>query len=137
MLLDAAVSLACHPGGYWNHPSVVDEANPTWGYLLALGPAAFLLGFMVYMGVMMCLLLWLTGALQKLLGAFVLLSHSYGAASWCHVRLPGAAYWWALMGLFLMEAAAFAAYWGLRERWLKARAAGVRRLSPPNRHLPE
>jgi len=125
MLFDAAVSLACQPGAYWNHPAAVDEANSTWGRLLALGPAAFILGFVVYVGVMMCLLLWLSGALQKLLGAFVLLAHSYGTASWCQVRLPGPVYWWALMGLFLVEAAALAAYWRLRERWLKARAAAM------------
>ena len=121
MLLDAVVYLACQPGAYWNDPSCVSEGNATWGCLLALGPAAFILAFLIYVAVVTCVLLWVSGALQKLLGVFVLLAHSYGAASWCHVALGDAASWWALMGLFLVQAGAFAAYWGLRGRRLHGR----------------
>lgn len=116
MLLDAVVSLACQPGAYWVDPSRVSEGNATWGCLLARGPAVFILGFLLYAAVVMGLLLLVSGAPQKLLGAFVLLAHSYGAASWPHVALGDAAAWWVLMGLFLVEAAAFAAYWHLRGR---------------------
>ena len=123
MLLDAAVSLACQPGAYWADPACVSEGNTTWGCLLARGPAAFILGFLIYVAVVSALLLWVSGAPQKLLGVFVLLAHSYGAASWGHVALGDAAAWWALMGLFLVEAAAFAVYWHLRERRLRRRGS--------------
>ena len=116
MLLDAGVSLACQPLAYRGDPSHAVEANSTWGRLLALGPAAFLLAFLAYAAVIAGLLLWLRGALQKLLGVFVMLAHSYGAASWCHAELPERAWWWALMALFLVEASAFALWWRLRER---------------------
>ena len=111
MLLDAGVSLACQPSEYWDNPAAAYEGNPAWAPLLARGPGAFLAGFAVYCVAISGLLVWLTGTLQKLLGMFVLLAHSYGAASWCHVKLPDRAYWWGLMGLFLIEATTFAAYW--------------------------
>lgn len=113
MLMDAAVSLACQPAAYWADPANLQEGNAAWGVLLARGPAAFIGGFLVYCAVMACVLVWLTGALQKLLGMFLLLAHSYGAASWCHVELPDRTYWWMLVGMLLAEAAAFAVYWHL------------------------
>ena len=124
MVLDAVVSLACQPGVYWSDPSRVEEANSTWGCLLALGPVAFILSFVVYVGIMMGLFLWLSGPLQKFLGAFVLLAHSYGAASWCQVVLPEAVYWWALMGLFAVQAVSFSIYWHLREHRPKGYRGG-------------
>ena len=113
ILMDAGVSLACQPAGYWNDPAAFHEGNPAWGVLLAWGPAAFLAGFVVYCILIVGVLTWLSAVPQKLLGMFVLLAHSYGAASWCHVTLPENLYWWALMALFLAEAAAFAVYWHL------------------------
>lgn len=113
MLMDAGVSLACQPAAYWADPANLREGNAAWGMLLAKGPAAFLGGFLVYCIVMAGVLIWLTGALQKLLGMFLLLAHSYGAASWCHVELADRVYWWALVGMLLAEAFAFAVYWHL------------------------
>jgi hypothetical protein len=113
MVMDAAVSLACQPAAYWADPANLQEGNAAWGVLLARGPAAFIGGFLVYCIVMAGVLVWLTGVLQKLLGMFLLLAHSYGAASWCHVELPDRAYWWALVGMLLAEAGAFAVYWYL------------------------
>lgn len=115
MLADAAVSLACQPAGYWSDPAKYQEGNSVWATLLAAGPAAFGGGFLVYCAVIAALVLWLKGALQKLLGMFALLAHSYGAASWCHVELPDGAYWWALVALLLAEAGAFALWWRLRD----------------------
>jgi hypothetical protein len=74
---------------------------------------AFLGGFVAYGLGITALVLWLRGALQKLLGMFVLLAHSYGAASWCHIELADRAYWWALVGMLLLESLAFAVYWRL------------------------
>ncbi len=113
MAADAAVSLACQPAAYWANPAALREGNSAWAALMAKGPAAFIGGFVVYGLVVAALLVWLTGALQKVLGMFVLLAHSYGAASWCHVELPSRTYWWALVGLLLAEAIAFAVYWRL------------------------
>jgi hypothetical protein len=113
VLLDAGFTLGCQPAEYWSRHAVLNEGNPAWEWLLARGPAVFVAGFVVY-GLALCgVLAWLTGTLQKLLGAFVLLAHSYGAATWCHTSLPESIYWWALLGIFLLEAAAFAAYWRL------------------------
>jgi hypothetical protein len=78
MLMDAGVSLAFQPTGYWNDPSLAHEGNPTWVVFLAIGPVAFLGAFLVYAIVIALLLFWLRGALQKLLGMCVLLAHSYG-----------------------------------------------------------
>jgi len=113
MLLDAAVSLACQPADYWSDPSRVQEGNSAWAALMGSGPAVFLAVFLLYCLVVAGLMLWLTGTLQKLLGMFVLLAHSYGAASWCHVEFPEKVYWWGLMAIFLAEAGAFAVYWRL------------------------
>ena len=113
MVLDAGVSLACQPGSYWADPSSVQEGNSAWEALLARGPLAFIAGFLLYVVVMAAVLWWLTGALQKLLGMWLLLAHSYGAASWCHVGLSDEAYWWTLVGMLLAEAIVFAAYWHL------------------------
>ena len=107
MLIDAVVSLACQPAAYWNNPASVREGNPAWEVLLARGPAAFLGGFLLYCILMAAVLIWLSGALQKLLGMFLLLAHSYGAASWCHVELPDRTYWWVLVGMLLLEALAW------------------------------
>jgi len=85
MVADAGVSLACQPAAYWSDPSAFHEGNPAWAILLARGPA----------------------------GMFVLLAHSYGAASWLHVELPDRAWWWGLVGLLVVEAVAFAVYWHL------------------------
>jgi hypothetical protein len=81
--------------------------------LLAQGPMTFVIGFLLYCQAVMAVLIWLTGSLQKLLGMFVLLAHSYGAVSWCHVELPDQTYWWILMTVLLVEASAFALYWRL------------------------
>jgi len=116
ILFDAGVSLACQPARFWKDPAALQEGNPAWGALLAKGPAAFIAGFLVYCVIIVALLIWLRGVPQKLLGMFVLLAHSYGAASWCHVSLPAHVYWWALMAIFLSEAAAFAVYWQLRSK---------------------
>ena len=113
MLLDAGVSLACQPAAYWRDPATMHEGNPAWAALLAHGPGVFLAGFLLYGLIIAAALVWLRGALQKLLGMFVLLAHSYGAASWLHVELPDRAYWWGLIGLLLVEAIAFALYWHL------------------------
>jgi hypothetical protein len=113
MAADAGVSLACQPAAYWANPAALREGNSAWAVLMAKGPAAFIGGFVVYGIVVAALLVWLTGALQKVLGMFVLLAHSYGAASWCHVELPSRTYWWALVGLLLAEAVTFALYWHL------------------------
>jgi len=113
MLADAGVSLACQPPAYWSNPSAFHEGNPAWAVLLARGPAVFVAGFLVYGLILAGVLVWLRGALQKLLGMFVLLAHSYGAASWLHVELPERSWWWGLVGLLLVEAVAFAAYWHL------------------------
>lgn len=113
MLADAGVSLGCQPAAYWSNPAAVQEGNAAWAVLLARGPVAFLAGFLLYCAIIAGLLVWLRGALQKLLGMFVLLAHSYGAASWLHVELPDRAYWWGLVTLLLVEATAFALYWHL------------------------
>ena len=113
MLMDAGVSLGFQPAAYWSDPASMHEGNPAWAALLARGPAAFVGGFLLYCLLIAFLLVWLTGALQKLLGMFVLLAHSYGAASWCHVELPARTYWWALLGVLLAEALTFALYWHL------------------------
>ena len=113
MAMDAAVSLAFQPAAYWANPASLREGNTAWAALMAMGPLAFVGGFALYGLVVAALLVWLTGALQKVLGMFVLLAHSYGAASWCHVELPSGVYWWALVGLLLAEAVAFAVYWHL------------------------
>ena len=96
MVLDAGVSLACQPAAYWRDPAAFQEGNAAWALLLARGPAVFLAGFLVYCLVVAGVLAWLRGVLQKLLGMFVLLAHSYGAASWLHVELPERAWWWGL-----------------------------------------
>lgn len=114
MLLDAAVSLACQPAAYWTRPAAMREGNPAWAAFLARGPAAFVLVFLAYAVVVAALLLWLSGVLQKVLGMFVLLAHSYGAASWLHTELPERTYWWALIAMFLVQAVIFALYWRLR-----------------------
>jgi hypothetical protein len=114
MVLDAAVSLYSQPSGFWGDPALADEGNSAWGVLLAIGPWAFVLGFLLYCVAIAGLLMHLSGVPQKLLGMFVLLAHSYGAASWCHVELPDRTYWWALMVVFLFEASAFAVWWHLR-----------------------
>jgi hypothetical protein len=116
MLADAGVSLAFQPAAYWRDPSLVVEGNAAWEVLLARGPEAFLAAFVTYCAVVTALLLWLTGALQKLLGMFILLAHSYGAASWCHVHLSDRTYWWLLLAIFLAEALVFAVYWRLSQR---------------------
>jgi hypothetical protein len=113
MVLDAGISLACQPSGYWSNPALADEGNSAWGLLLVISPWAFAAGFLVYCSAMVGVLLHLSGVPQKLLGMFLLLAHSYGGASWCHVELPDRVYWWALMVLFMVEAGAFAAYWHL------------------------
>ncbi|MBA4386820.1 MAG: hypothetical protein C0404_02495 [Verrucomicrobia bacterium] len=109
--MDAVVSLACQPAAYWTNPACASEGNSTWAMLLAKGPLFFLGAFAVYAIVMAALLLWLRGALQKLLGMFVLLSHSFGAATWCHESLPDRWYWWALLAMLLTEAMVFTIYW--------------------------
>lgn len=113
MAADAGISLLCQPASYWIDPSRVDEGNPTWRWLLARGPAMFILGFSTYGAVLAGVLALLKGVPQKLLGMFVMLSHSYGAASWCHVSLSEDAYWPALVALMLVEASAFALYWSI------------------------
>jgi hypothetical protein len=113
MLTDAAVSLLCQPWGYWSDPASFQEGNAAWAVLLAQGPAVFLGGFFVYCLAVAGFLVWIRGALQKLLGMFILLAHSYGSASWLHVELPDRVYWWGLIGLLLLEALAFALYWHL------------------------
>ena len=113
MLLDAGFTLGCQPAEYWSDPANLQEGNPAWEVLLAQGPAVFIVGFLAYCAVLAGVLAWVRGALQKLLGMFLLLAHSYGAATWCHVGLPEGAYWWALLAMLLTEAAAFAVYWHL------------------------
>lgn len=122
MVTDAGVSLACQPAGYWTDPAAFQEGNAAWAVLLAQGPVVFMAGFLVYCVVIVGLLVGLRGALQKLLGMFVLLAHNYGSASWLHVELPDRAWWWGLIGLLLVEALAFALYWHLSP------VCGVRRL---------
>lgn len=113
MFMDAGFTLAGQPAEYWADPGGVQEGNPAWALLLAKGPAVFVGGFLLYALVIAALLVWITGALQKLLGGFVLLAHSYGAASWCHTGLSEGTYWWALLGILLAEAIALAVYWRL------------------------
>jgi hypothetical protein len=125
MLLDAGFTLGCQPAEYWSRHALMDEGNPAWEMLLARGPAVFVAGFLAYALIMAGVLVWLTGTLQKLLGAFVLLAHSYGAATWCHTSLPEGIYWWALLGMFLTEALAFAAYWRLSPVCRKATVEGA------------
>lgn len=113
MLIDAGISLAMQPASYWSDPSTVHEGNPTWELLLSSGPAWFLVGFAGYCLIIASALVWLRGALQKLLGMFVLLAHSYGAAGWCHLELSEGAYWWGLIAVFLLGAVVFSVYWRL------------------------
>ncbi len=113
MLLDAGFTLACQPAEYWGDPSSLAEGNPAWEALLARGPVLFVVGFLAYCAVMAGLLVWIRGSLQKLLGAFLMLAHSYGAATWAHTALPEEVYWWALLGVLLAEAVSFAVYWRL------------------------
>ena len=125
MFMDAGVSLAFQPSGYWNDPSLAHEGNPTWVVFLAIGPLAFLGAFLVYAAVIALLLLWLRGALQKLLGMCVLLAHSYGAATWCYVALPDRWYWWGLMALLILEAIVFSVYWYLSPACVKLRRSST------------
>jgi hypothetical protein len=113
MLLDAGFTLGCQPAEYWRDAARLQEGNAAWEALLARGPAVFVVGFLFYCAVMTALLLWIRGSLQKLLGMFVILAHSYGAATWCHVALPEGAYWYGLLGVLLSEALVFAIYWRL------------------------
>lgn len=129
MLLDAAVSLAFQPAAYWSNPTALREGNAAWAALMVRGPAAFLAGFLLYCLIIAALLVWLRGALQKLLGMFVLLAHSYGSASWLHVELPDRTYWWGLIALLLVEALAFAVYWRLSS------ASGAPCQTPPTHPL--
>jgi len=114
LVADAAITLALQPGSYWSNPSSVKEGNSTWLLILGLGPWAFALVFVLYASTVALLLLWVRDWPQKVLGMFLLLSHSYGAASWLHVELSESAYWWGLMILFVAEAAMFAVYWHVR-----------------------
>jgi hypothetical protein len=52
----------------------------------------------------------------------MLLAHSYGAATWCHVALPDGVYWYALLGVLLAEATLYA----LSRHLSAARAGGER-----------
>lgn len=130
MLGDAAISLAFQPAAYWHDPAALREGNAAWAALMVRGPAVFLAAFLLYCLVIGTLLVWLRGALQKLLGMFVLLAHSYGSASWLHVELPDRVYWWGLIGLLLVEALAFAVYWRL------SAACGAPCQTPPT-HPPD
>jgi hypothetical protein len=114
MVADATITLALQGTSYWADPSSVEEGNSTWSLILSLGPLAFALVFCAYCASVAVLLTWLRDWPQKLLGMFLLLSHSYGAASWLHVELSESAYWWGLMILFLVEASAFSYYWRQR-----------------------
>ncbi len=122
MLLDAGVTLVMQPEAYWSDPAEFQEGNASWGLLLARGPLAFVVGFLLYCLVIAGLILWLRGALQKLLGMFVLLAHSYGAASWCHIRASENLSWVFLMGTLLVQAVGFSLYWHLSEICRAARA---------------
>jgi hypothetical protein len=115
-LLDAAVSLWFQPAAYWTDPARFREGNAAWAPLLAGGPVAFALAFLAYVVAVALIVLWLRGALQKFFGFFILLAHAYGAASWLHVELSDRSYWWALMGLFLVQAGSLAVCWHLRGR---------------------
>lgn len=113
MGLDASITLFFQPQEYWADPAHVQEANGTWAALLLHGPAVFGAVFLLYMAAVAGLMLWLRGALQKVLGMFVFLAHAYGAASWAHVAPGEESYWWVLLGVVLSQALAFAAYWRL------------------------
>jgi len=115
LVADAAITLALQESSYWSNPTSVNEGNSTWFLILRLGPWAFVSLFVLYCASMALLLTWLTDWPQKLLGTFILLSHSYGAASWLHVELSESSYWWGLMLLFVLEASAVAFYWRRRE----------------------
>jgi len=115
MLLDAGVTLVMQPQAYWSNPAEFQEGNASWSLLLARGPLAFVVGFRLYCLVIAVLILWFKGALQKLLGMFVLLAHSYGAASWCHIWASEDVSWLFLMGTLLAQAVGFSLYWRLSE----------------------
>lgn len=81
-MLDGSVTLIGQPAAYWNDPSRVLEGTPGFRILLEQGPAAFIVGHVVWQlaFVGMILLLPSTPALAVCL--MFTLGHTVGAFSW-------------------------------------------------------
>jgi hypothetical protein len=116
MLADAGVSLVFQPGAYWQDTSRSISRDAGWGVLLTEGPGVFLSAFLVYCAVVAGIVVLVRGPAQKLFGMFIILAHSYGAASWCRAYPSDKLYWLHLLVLFLAEALVFAVYWRLSQR---------------------
>lgn len=110
--LDGALTLAGQFSEYWGGAYArVNEASPTFHYLLATHPLAFAGGMLGWMAVFVGIILLLPDTFALIVSIAVTLGHTVGAATWVLWRFQYG--YQACNGLFLLAAVAL----GLGIRW--------------------
>ncbi|OWK36679.1 hypothetical protein [Fimbriiglobus ruber] len=111
-VLDGSLTLAGQTAEYWGGAyTQANEASPTFHYLLAAHPLAFVGGHLVWVAVFVGIILLLPDTLALIVCIAVTLGHTVGTATWVLWRFHYG--YQACNGLFLLAAIAL----GLGIRW--------------------
>ena len=111
--LDNGVTLIGQSAKYWAGTyRSANEASPTFNYLLQIHPAAFVMGSLVWVALIVAVILLLPDFLALITSIVVTFGHTIGAATWLLYRFN---YGYQMcLGLLLMSSTILGSgvYWG-------------------------
>ena len=80
--IDGVMTLLGQSEVYWANHAAVNEASPTFGYLLQIGPAALIAGALVWLLMISALVLALPTTFALIVSIAITFAHTMGSGSW-------------------------------------------------------
>jgi len=86
-VVDFTLTLVFQPAEYWQGDRTrIIEGSPTFHYLLSIGPAAFVVGVLVWIAIFVAVLLLLPDTPALVTSIAIVFGHTAGTAAWLRGR---------------------------------------------------
>jgi hypothetical protein len=116
-VMDFSLTLIFQPAEYWQGDQTrIIEGSPTFHFLLAVHPAAFVIGVLAWMAIFVALLLLLPDTFALTASIAIVFGHTAGTAAWLRGRFLFD--YQILVGLFFLSAVSISL--GVRWGWQAA-----------------